>query len=67
MQEAPHHISGTQENNIVNMTQTQGGAIRTDSSVKKELFKIEKFTQNRENKDNWGDLMYDFADAMKKL
>ena len=23
VQEAPHHISGTQENNIVNMTKTQ--------------------------------------------
>ena len=50
------------------MTQTQGGVqLELTAQLRKELFKIEKFTQNRENKDNWDDLMYDFADAMKKL
>ena len=69
VQEAPHHISGTQENNIVNMTQTQGGVqLELTAQLRKELFKNRKSSRkNRENKDNWGDLMYDFADAMKKL
>ena len=43
MREAPHHISGTQENNIVNMTQTQGGVqLELTAQLRKELFKIEK-------------------------
>ena len=43
VQEAPHHISGTQENNIVNMTQTQGGVqLELTAQLRKELFKIEK-------------------------
>ena len=68
VREAPHHISGTQENNIVNMTQTQGGVqLELTAQLRKEPFKIEKFTQNRENKDNWDDLMYDFVDAMKSF
>ena len=68
VREAPHHISGTQENNIVNMTQTQGGVqLELTAQLRKELFKNRKSSRkNRENKDNWDDLMYDFADAMKK-
>ena len=43
VREAPHHISGTQENNIVNMTQTQGGVqLELTAQLRKELFKIEK-------------------------
>ncbi|SLE39524.1 Phage-related replication protein [Mycobacteroides abscessus subsp. massiliense] len=50
------------------MTQTQGGVqLELTAQLRKELFKNRKSSRkNRENKDNWDDLMYDFADAMKK-
>ena len=65
--EAPSHISGQQDNNIVNCTtRGMGVQIELTTSLRKTFFKNNKTNRNsRENQSNWDKLMCDFAKAIK--
>ena len=68
VQEAPNTMAGKQDENIINLTKNNAGVqIELTSSLRKELFVNNKSSRkSREDRDNWGDLMYDFADATIK-
>ena len=68
VQGAPFSISGTQDNNIINQTKQDGGVqLELTSQLRKELFNNnDSSRKSRENKDNWGHLMYDFSEAIIK-
>lgn len=61
-------MAGKQDENIINLTKNNAGVqIELTSSLRKELFVNNKSSRkSREDRDNWGDLMYDFADATIK-
>lgn len=65
---APHTMAGTQDRNITNQTKNDAGVqLELTSELRKSLFVNHKSSRkSRENRDNWGDLMYDFADATSK-
>ena len=65
--EAPSHISGEQDNNIVNCTaKGMGVQIELTTSLRKAFFKNNKTNRkSREEKSNWDKLMYDFAKAIQ--
>ena len=65
---APHTMAGTQNRNITNQTKNDAGVqLELTSELRKSLFVNHKSSRkSRENRDNWGDLMYDFADATSK-
>lgn len=65
--EAPSHISGQQDNNIVNCTtRGRGVQIELTTSLRKAFFKNNKINRkSRENQSNWDKLMCDFAKAIK--
>lgn len=66
VKEAPSHMSGTQDNNIVNCTKNGVGVqIELTSSLRKSLFKNNKFNRkSRMDESNWDDKMYDFGQAI---
>ena len=66
--QAPNTMAGKQDENIINLTKNNAGVqIELTSSLRKELFVNNKSSRkSREDRDNWGDLMYDFADATIK-
>ena len=60
-------MAGTQNRNITNQTKNDGVQLELTSELRKSLFVNHKSSRkSRENRDNWGDLMYDFADATSK-
>ncbi|EZI39966.1 poly-gamma-glutamate hydrolase family protein [Staphylococcus haemolyticus] len=66
VKEAPSHMSGIQDNNIVNCTKNGVGVqIELTSSLRKSLFKNNKFNRkSRMDESNWDDKMYDFGQAI---
>lgn len=64
--EAPSHMSGTQDNNIVNCTKNGVGVqIELTSSLRKSLFKNNKSNRkSRLDESNWDDKMFDFSKAI---
>ncbi|MGY0756612.1 poly-gamma-glutamate hydrolase family protein [Staphylococcus haemolyticus] len=66
VKEAPSHMSGVQDDNIVNCTKNEVGVqIELTSSLRKSLFKNNKFNRkSRMDESNWDDKMYDFGQAI---
>ncbi|KGF26303.1 MULTISPECIES: poly-gamma-glutamate hydrolase family protein [Staphylococcus] len=66
VKEAPNHMSGVQDDNIVNCTKNEVGVqIELTSSLRKSLFKNNKFNRkSRMDESNWDDKMYDFGQAI---
>ncbi|MEB5760841.1 poly-gamma-glutamate hydrolase family protein [Staphylococcus haemolyticus] len=66
VKEAPSHMSGVQDDNIVNCTKNEVGVqIELTSSLRKTLFKNNKFNRkSRMDESNWDDKMYDFGQAI---
>lgn len=65
--EATSHISGQQDNNIVNCTVSgMGIQIELTTSLRKAFFKNNRMNRkSREDQSNWDKLMYDFANAIQ--
>ena len=63
---APSTMSGKQKENIVNQTRIRGGVqIELTQTLRKHFFKDGKFSRkNREDRSNWDDFLYDFANAL---
>ena len=61
-------MAGKQDENIINLTKNNAGVqIELTSSLRKEVFVNNKSSRkSREDRDIWGDLIYDFADATIK-
>lgn len=68
VEKAPKHMSGTQKENITNLSQKKAGVqIELSTEFRKQLFKNKKFNHsNRINRENWSDTMYQFSDAILK-
>lgn len=66
VKEAPSHMSGVQDDNIVNCTKNEVGVqIELTSGLRKSLFKNNKFNRkSRMDESNWDDKMYDFGQAI---
>ena len=66
VRQAPSHMSGAHDDNIVNCCKTEKGVqLELTSGIRKKLFENERYNKkSRENSSNWAQFMYDFADAI---
>ncbi|AXV42527.1 MULTISPECIES: poly-gamma-glutamate hydrolase family protein [Staphylococcus] len=66
VEHAPSTMSGKQKENIVNQTRIKGGVqLELTKSLRKQFFKDGKIgRKSREDKNNWDDFLYDFANAL---
>lgn len=65
---APQNISGEQKNNITNKNKRgKGVQLELSTTLRKSFFKDNDFKRkNREDKNQWSETMYHFADAIVK-
>ncbi|AYX89700.1 poly-gamma-glutamate hydrolase family protein [Staphylococcus cohnii] len=66
VRQAPSHMSGAHDDNIINCCKTEKGVqLELTSGIRKKLFENERYNKkSRENSSNWSQFMYDFAQAI---
>ena len=66
VRQAPSHMSGAHDDNIINCCKTEKGVqLELTSGIRKKLFENGRYNKkSRENSSNWTQFMYDFAQAI---
>ena len=66
VRQAPSHMSGAHDDNIINCCKTEKGVqLELTSGIRKKLFENGRYNKkSRENSSNWSQFMYDFAQAI---
>ncbi|WP_210137204.1 poly-gamma-glutamate hydrolase family protein [Staphylococcus sp. GDH8C109P] len=66
VRQAPSHMSGAHDDNIINCCKTEKGVqLELTSGIRKKLFENQRYNKkSRENSSNWSQFMYDFAEAI---